>query len=125
MPANFFAIIVGAAFGALFRHAFSVWFAGTSAWLAFGTLIANWTGAYLIGLIASVLEYFPHFSPNWRLLLITGFLGSLTTFSGFSLEIIGMLQEQRWAAAVTTASLHLFGSLFLTVLGIETVQLFR
>ena len=56
------------------------------------------------------------------LMLITGFLGSLTTFSGFSLEIVGMLQAQRWAAAAATASLHLFGSLLFTVLGIYLAQ---
>ena len=61
-------------------------------------------------------------NPHWRLLLITGFLGSLTTFSGFSLEIVGMLQAQRWAAAAATASLHLFGSLLFTVLGIYLAQ---
>ncbi|MBF0802792.1 MULTISPECIES: fluoride efflux transporter CrcB [unclassified Neisseria] len=125
MFANFSAIVAGAAFGALLRYAFGLWFAGTASWFAFGTLAANWTGAYLIGLIAALLDCFPALSPNWRLLLITGFLGSLTTFSGFSLEIIGMLQAQRWGAVLAVVLLHLLGSLLLAALGLATVQLFR
>lgn len=125
MFSNLSAIAAGAVSGALLRYAFGHWFAATSSWFAFGTLAANWAGAYLIGLIAALLEYFPALSPNWRLLLVTGFLGSLTTFSGFSLEVMGMLQAQRWAAAAALASLHLFGSLLLTALGLATVQWLR
>ncbi|MDO5073558.1 MAG: fluoride efflux transporter CrcB [Neisseria animaloris] len=122
---NLSAIIIGAAFGAVLRWALGLWFAHTLSWAAFGTLAANWLGAYIIGVAAAVSELFPALSPHWRLLLITGFLGSLTTFSGFSLEVVGMLQMQRWGAAAATSSLHLFGSLLLTVLGMTTVQMFR
>lgn len=115
MFSQLFALITGAAFGAILRHLFSLWF-------ALGTLAANWLGAYLIGILAALLPLFPDLPPHWRLLLITGFLGSLTTFSGFSLEVITLLQAQRWGAALATASLHLFGSLALTVLGMATVH---
>jgi CrcB protein len=57
------------------------------------------------------------------LLLVTGFLGALTTFSTFSAEIVGMLQQGRIFLALGTASLHLIGSLLLTYLGLMTVKL--
>ena len=125
MFANVAVIVVGAAFGALMRWTLGLWLASHAAWLSHGTLMANWIGAYIIGVAASLTEFWPAFTPHWRLLLITGFLGSLTTFSGFSLEVVGMLQAQRWGAAVATSALHLFGSLLLTVLGMATVSALR
>jgi len=64
----------------------------------------------------------PQLDPVWRLALVTGFLGALTTFSSFSAEVVSLLVQQRYALAVGTASLHLVGSLLLTVAGIWTVQ---
>ena len=125
MFANVVVIVIGAAFGALMRWALGLWLASHAAWLSLGTLMANWIGAYIIGVGAAMIEFWPAFPPHWRLLLITGFLGSLTTFSGFSLEVVGMLQAQRWGAAVATSALHLFGSLLLTVLGMATVSALR
>ena len=58
----------------------------------------------------------------WRLLLVTGFLGALTTFSTFSAEVIGMLQQARYGLALGTAALHLFGSLLLTFAGIKSAM---
>ena len=125
MFANVVVIVIGAAFGALMRWALGLWLTSHAAWLSLGTLMANWIGAYIIGVAAAMIEFWPAFPPHWRLLLITGFLGSLTTFSGFSLEVVGMLQAQRWGAAVATSALHLFGSLLLTVLGMATVSALR
>ncbi len=86
MFANVVVIVIGAAFGALMRWALGLWLTSHAAWLSLGTLMANWIGAYIIGVAAAMIEFWPAFPPHWRLLLITGFLGSLTTFSGFSLE---------------------------------------
>ncbi|WP_373740829.1 CrcB family protein [Neisseria sp.] len=122
---NIIILSVGAAFGASLRWLFGLWFAHSPLWLSAGTLAANWTGAYLIGLLAELFAAFPSFSPHWKLLLITGFLGSLTTLSGLSLEIVGQLQQHRLAAAFSTAALHLAGSLLLTYSGILTVQALR
>ncbi|MDZ4128041.1 MAG: CrcB family protein, partial [Hydrogenophaga sp.] len=55
--------------------------------------------------------------------LVTGFLGALTTFSSFSAEVVALLQAQRYALALGTAAMHLFGSLLLTLAGIRTVTL--
>ena len=64
----------------------------------------------------------PHVDPVWRLALVTGFLGALTTFSSFSAEVVTLLMQQRYALALGTAGVHLIGSLLLTVAGIWTVH---
>ncbi|MDO5638815.1 MAG: fluoride efflux transporter CrcB [Neisseria sp.] len=125
MWSNMLVIAAGAAVGAVIRWALGVWLAAAVTWMALGTLVANWAGAYIIGICAALVQHTDILPPHWRLLVITGFLGSLTTFSGFSLEVVGMLQAQRWGAAAATASLHLFGSLLLTVLGMLTVSALR
>jgi CrcB protein len=61
--------------------------------------------------------------PAWRLAIVTGLLGALTTFSTFSVEVVSMLQHGRWLLAVSTTSLHLLGSLLLTWAGMRTASL--
>ena len=83
-------------------------------------MAANLLGGYLVGVCVATFQSMPQMDPVWRLVLVTGFLGALTTFSTFSAEVIAMLQQQRYALALGTASLHLFGSLLLTVAGIKS-----
>lgn len=92
--------------------------------MPFGTLAANLIGGYLVGICVAIFQAMPQIDPVWRLALVTGFLGALTTFSSFSAEVVGMLQQQRYGLALGTAALHLFGSLLLTVAGIKTASLF-
>ena len=89
-----------------------------------GTLAANLIGGYLVGVCVAVFQALPQLDPVWRLALVTGFLGALTTFSTFSAEVVAMLAQQRYALALGTAALHLFGSLVLTAAGIRTVVFF-
>jgi CrcB protein len=91
--------------------------------LPLGTLAANLIGGYLVGICVAVFQTLPAIDPVWRLALVTGFLGALTTFSSFSAEVVAMLGQQRYTLAVATAALHLFGSLALTVLGMKTAGL--
>jgi CrcB protein len=120
------AICVGACLGALARWQLGLWLnpptseAGIFPW---GTLAANLVGGYLIGLCMGIFQNLPQIDPEWRLLCITGFLGALTTFSTFSIEVVGMLQQGRLFLALSTASVHLIGSLLLTYLGLYTVKL--
>lgn len=119
------AISVGAVLGALARWRLGLWLnPGTLAGLGlpWGTLAANWLGGYLIGLCVAVFQALPQLDPLWRLSLVTGFLGALTTFSSFSAEVVALLQQQRLLLAFGLAGLHLIGSLLLTLLGIKTVQ---
>ncbi|RZI91179.1 MAG: fluoride efflux transporter CrcB [Variovorax sp.] len=115
------AISVGAALGALSRWGLALWF-GTGGLMPWGTLAANLIGGYLIGVLIAGFALVPDVDPVWRLAVVTGFLGGLTTFSSFSAEVVTMLLEGRLGVAAITALSHLAGSLFLTWLGIRTVQ---
>ena len=121
------AICIGACLGALGRWQLGLWLnpmvvPGTA--LPLGTLAANWIGGYLVGLAVALFQALTDLDPVWRLALITGFLGALTTFSSFSAEVIAMLGQQKYALALGTAALHLFGSLLLTVAGMRTLAVF-
>ncbi|MDH4450769.1 MAG: fluoride efflux transporter CrcB [Rhodoferax sp.] len=119
------AICVGACAGALARWQLGLWLnpvatAGTA--LPLGTLAANLIGGYLIGVCVAVFQAMPHLDPAWRLALVTGFLGALTTFSSFSAEVVAMLGQQRYGLALGTATVHLVGSLALTIAGMRSVS---
>jgi len=118
-----FAICAGACVGALARWALGLWL-NPGGLLPWGTLAANLIGGYLVGVCVAVFQALPQLDPAWRLAIITGCLGALTTFSSFSAEVVAMLQQQRYALALGTAALHLFGSLLLTVLGIRSAMFF-
>ncbi len=118
------AICVGACVGALARWGLGLWLNASTALVPWGTLAANLIGGYLVGVCVAVFNNLPELDPVWRLALVTGFLGALTTFSSFSAEVVGMLQLQRYALAAGTAALHLFGSLILTILGLKTAMFF-
>jgi CrcB protein len=121
-------ICIGACLGALARWQLGLWLnpsmtlAGTV--LPVGTLAANLIGGYLVGICVAVFHAMPQLDPLWRLALVTGFLGALTTFSSFSAEVVSMLMQQRYALALTTTAVHLLGSLLLTVAGIKSATFF-
>ena len=117
------AICVGASAGALARWGLGLWLSpgGVIPW---GTLAANLIGGYLVGVCVAVFNNLPELDPVWRLALVTGFLGALTTFSSFSAEVVGMIQLQRYTLALGTATLHLLGSLTLTIFGLKTAMFF-
>ncbi len=114
-----FSICVGACLGALARWRLGLWL-NPGGLIPWGTLAANLIGGYLIGVCVAVFQALPQLDPAWRLALVTGFLGALTTFSSFSAEVVGMLQQQRYLLALGTTSVHLLGSLLLTVLGMQS-----
>lgn len=120
------ALCVGASLGAISRWQLGLWLSPAQATLPWGTLAANWVGAYAIGVAVVYFQSQTQIDPAWRLAIITGFLGALTTFSTFSLEVVTLLQQGRWALATGSTSLHLFGSLLLTWAGLRsaTVWLF-
>lgn len=118
------AICFGACLGALARWQLGLWLSPGGALIPWGTLAANLIGGYLVGVCIAVFEQLPSLDPLWRMALVTGFLGALTTFSSFSAEVVALLQQGRYALALGTASLHLLGSLALTVLGLKTVSMF-
>lgn len=116
-----FAICVGASLGALGRWQVSLWLNPTG-FLPWGTLMVNWVGAYLVGLAVVFFQHHAGLDPVWRLAIVTGLLGALTTFSTFSLETVTLLQSGRWALGVLYTGLHVIGSLLLTWVGLATAQ---
>ena len=122
---SIFAIFFGAGFGALLRAGFNLLTVGSSSIIPMGTLLSNMVGGYLIGIAVAFFGNNAHLSPEWKLFVITGFLGGLTTFSSFSAEVVGMMQRSEFSWALGTALLHLSGSLVLTFLGILTYQAFK
>ena len=122
---SFLAIFFGAGFGALLRAGFNLLTTSTASVIPLGTLLANMVGGYLVGIAVAFFGSNPNLSPEWKLFVITGFLGGLTTFSSFSAEVVAFIQRGDLGWALGTALLHLIGSLGLTVLGIWTFQSFR
>lgn len=116
------AVAIGAALGAWLR-----WLLGLAANALFpaippGTLIANLIGAYVIGAAIAAFAQAASLAPEWRLLVITGFCGGLTTFSTFSAELVALLQQGRLVVLAGAVALHVGGSLAMTLLGIASVQ---
>ncbi|QWE26314.1 fluoride efflux transporter CrcB [Polynucleobacter sp. AP-Ainpum-60-G11] len=116
------AIFCGAGLGALLRAGFNLVTVNVASMLPLGTFISNMVGGYLIGIAVAFFGNNPNLSPEWKLFVITGFLGGLTTFSSFSAEVVGFMQRGEVTWALGTALLHLVGSLCLTFLGILTYQ---
>ena len=119
---SIFAIFFGAGFGALLRAGFNFLVVGSASVIPLGTLLSNLVGGYLIGIAIAFFGNNPNLTPEWRLFVITGFLGGLTTFSSFSAEVVTLMQRGEITWALGTALLHLVGSLVLTFLGILTYQ---
>ena len=115
------AICIGACLGALTRWRLGLWLSVPHG-LPWGTLAANIVGGYLIGACIATFDALPQLDPVWRLALVTGFLGALTTFSSFSAEVVAMLQHQRYGAALGWSGAHVLGSLAMTVAGMASVH---
>ena len=119
------AISLGAALGALLRWGLGVGLNHLFPAVPPGTLAANLVGGYLIGLAMALFAQAPDVPPEWRLFVITGFLGGLTTFSTFSAEVVAAMQQGRIGWAAATIGTHVMGSLGLTLLGLATPALLR
>jgi fluoride exporter len=122
LAGGFIAVGLGAALGAWLRWGFGAWLNPRFPALPPGTLVANLLGGYLVGIAVAWISNRPELPMEWRLFVVTGFLGGLTTFSTFSAESVGMLLrgEYGWAALHTGS--HLLGSLAMTALGIATYR---
>jgi CrcB protein len=125
MLKSVFAIAVGAALGALLRWQLGLKINSLFPSLPPGTLAANLIGGYVIGLAVAFFATEPNIGPEWRLLIITGFCGGLTTFSTFSAEVASLLTDGRLAWAMGSIATHVIGSLAMTLAGLATWQLFR
>jgi CrcB protein len=119
---GFLAVGVGAAIGAWMRWLLGLALNAVLPALPLGTLVANLVGGFLIGVAVEFFGARAGLSPEWRLLVVTGFLGGLTTFSTFSAEAVSLLSRQQLGWAVLHIAGHLLGSLVMTLLGIHAMR---
>ena len=112
------AISVGGSLGSLLRWWLGMMFNAYFPTLPPGTLTANLVGGYIIGVAVAFFSSYSALAPEWRLFVITGFCGGLTTFSTFSAEITALIQQGRLAWALGAAATHLLGSILMTFAGI-------
>ena len=125
MLKSILAICVGASLGALLRWWLGLVLNGLFPTIPPGTLAANVVGGYLVGLAIAFFATYTAIAPEWRLLVITGFCGGLTTFSTFSAELVALLQQGRAAWALVAAAAHVAGAVLATFAGIATVLWLR
>ena len=115
----------GAAAGAVLRWLLGLGLNGLFPAIPPGTLVANLLGGYLMGVAMEALSAPLGMAPELRVLLITGFLGGLTTFSTFSGEVVRLMQQGRLVLAGAEITAHVAGSVLLTMLGIASVMALR
>ena len=119
---GFLAVGIGGALGCWMRWLLGIALNPLFSNMLIGTLAANLTGGFLIGLAA---EYFMHHDslpPELRLFVIVGFLGGLTTFSSFSSEAVELMLSRELGWAFVLVATHLLGSLMMTWLGILSMR---
>ncbi|MFA7292781.1 MAG: fluoride efflux transporter CrcB [Rhodocyclaceae bacterium] len=118
---GFVAVGVGAALGAWVRWLIGLALNPLFLTLPLGTLAANLVGGYLVGVAVGVFHINSGLPIALKLMVITGFLGGLTTFSTFSAEVVERLLAHQIGWALALAGTHLAGSLLMTYLGLLTV----
>ncbi|MFQ0994561.1 fluoride efflux transporter CrcB [Gilliamella sp. BG2] len=118
------AISVGSVAGGLMRWFLSLKLNVIAFTIPLGTLLSNLVAGYIIGF---AIAFFNHsnLSAEWRLLVITGFCGGLSTFSSFSAEVVNFLQDGRIYWGLATILIHVIGSALMTYLGILSYQYLR
>ena len=119
---SWLAVGLGAAIGAWARWGLGIMLNALHPQLPMGTILANLGGGYLIGIAVAFFSAVPELSPEWRLLVVTGFLGGLTTFSTFSAESMLLLHRGDYAWALGHSALHLLGSVALCIVGFATYK---
>lgn len=125
MLTSIIAICLGASTGAVLRWLLGLSLNSLQPMMPLGTLAANLIGGYLAGIALVIFTSVPGLAAEWRLLIVTGFLGGLTTFSAFSAEVTTLLLQGRLAVATMAITAHVGGSLLMTMAGVGTVMLIQ
>ena len=115
------AISIGASCGALLRWWFGMRLNAAFPTIPMGTLASNLVGGYVIGVAIAFFASFSAVAPEWRLFVMTGFCGGLTTFSTFSAELAILLQQGRALWTVAAIMAHVGGSVLMTFAGMATI----
>lgn len=119
------AISIGSVIGALMRYGLGLSLNAIVPPIPMGTLASNLIAAYIVGAAIAFFASMPNLSPAWRLFVITGLAGGLSTFSTFSAELLTLLRDGRLGWSAGMLALHVCGSLAMTALGMFTISLVR
>ncbi|MCZ4059874.1 fluoride efflux transporter CrcB [Pantoea sp. LMR881] len=122
MLKSLFAVMIGGAVGCSLRWLISLRFNALFPSLPPGTLMVNLTGGFIIGAALAWFVKHPHIDQAWKLLIVTGLCGGLTTFSTFSAEIVVLLQSGKYLWAMSSVLIHVVGSLLMTFAGFALVN---
>lgn len=114
---------LGGAIGSIVRWILGILLNATLPSISLGTLVANLTAGYLVGVFIAFFLAFPSVSPEWKLFFITGCMGGLSTFSTFSAEVALLLQQGRIYWAMAVIALHVIGSVSMTLAGFATINI--
>ena len=120
---SFLAVGFGAFAGAVMRWLLGIALNPLLPSLPLGTLVANLLGGLIMGLAMGVFGHYEALPIAWRLAIVTGFLGGLTTFSTFSAETVTLFLRQQYGWTVAIIGAHLLGSLLMTLLGISVMRI--
>jgi fluoride exporter len=121
MYLSIIAVGLGGGLGSLLRWVLGLRLNAIFPNLPLGTFAANVIAGYIIGVAVAFFARFPDISVEWRLFIITGLMGGLSTFSTFSAEVVAHLQRGRLGWALGEIAIHVGASLVMTALGIATV----
>ncbi|WP_296660326.1 fluoride efflux transporter CrcB [Paraburkholderia sp.] len=121
MYLSILSVSIGGALGSLVRWMLSLRLNAVFPYLPLGTLASNVIAGYIVGVAVAFFARVPNLSPDWRLFIITGLMGGLSTFSTFSAEVVSHLQQGRYGWALGEIAIHVCSSLVMTILGIATV----
>ncbi|WP_343670269.1 fluoride efflux transporter CrcB [Paraburkholderia heleia] len=122
MYLSILAVGVGGALGSLLRWVLGLRLNALYPELPLGTLASNIIAGYVIGVAVAYFGRMPQLSAEWRLFVITGLMGGLSTFSTFSAEVVSHLQHGRFGWAAGEIAIHVCASVVMTILGIATVS---
>ncbi|AOY95951.1 fluoride efflux transporter CrcB [Pseudomonas sp. ZM23] len=117
------AISAGSVIGGLTRYGLSLGMNAIFPPIPMGTLVCNLIAGYIVGVAIAFFAASPNLAPHWRLFIITGLAGGISTFSTFSAELLALLRAGSLSLAAGMLVLHLGGSLIMTALGMTTVSL--
>lgn len=120
---SWFAVGGGAAVGAWLRWGLGIALNPVFPTIPLGTLVSNLIAGFLAGIAMEMIDRYAAMPPELKLLIATGFLGGLSTFSTFSAEVVGLLARREYLWGALTVSAHILGSVLLTILGIYTARL--
>ena len=121
MYLSILAVGIGGALGSLLRWVLGLRLNAIFPVVPLGTLASNVIAGYVIGVAVAFFARVPNVAPEWRLFVITGLMGGLSTFSTFSAEVVSNLQSGRYGWAIGQIAIHVGSSLVMTVLGMATV----